>query len=78
MGTSWLGLAGMKGDERPAGHPPTAGAYGRRRVWGPRWLGPIPDAPAARGGEGRLPGVTKTAGARRLVSSGLRAAGSRH
>lgn len=37
---------------RPAGRPPTAGAYGRRRVRGPRRLGPIPDAPAARGGGG--------------------------
>lgn len=47
---------------RPAGQPPTGGAYGRRGVRGPQRSGPIPDAPAERGGEGRQPGEAKAAG----------------
>lgn len=75
MGTAWLG---RRGGKRSGGRPPTAGAYGRRAVRGPRRLGPIPDAPAERG-EGRQTGTGGGGGgARGSVSSDRRAAGSRH
>lgn len=44
-----------RGGERPAGRPPATGAYGRRRMRGPRRLGPIPDALAGRAGKGKQP-----------------------
>lgn len=53
----WVGSVGG-GDGGVRGQPGASdcGAYGRRGVRRPRRAGPMPDAPAERGGEGRQPG----------------------
>lgn len=71
------GPAAARRAERPAGRPPTAGAYGRRAARGPRRLRPIPRLPPGEEGKGGSR-ERRRRRARGSVCSGRRAASSRH